>query len=239
MLFQVIILWLVAGLGLNLLIFLVRSFLLPSVSINFFLLLHTTVSDILCIAFIIYILHQNQGHWRDLGLWVPKGKFWQEVIVGLGGYLAILPLFFAVLLFLAYLAHLFAYEPPPHPLLNVFLEEEKRSPILIAYSIFLASVLAPIFEEIFFRGFCYSVLKARWGVRWAMILSSALFAFIHQNSFAFWPIFVLGMGMAYLYEKRKTLVPSIVLHIVHNSAFIGYFFTVKYLLEYAANSGHL
>ena len=56
------------------------------------------------------------------------------------------------------------------------------------------------------------------------------FAFIHQNLFAFFPIFVLGLGLAYLYEKRGTLVPSIALHIVHNGVFIGYFFLVKEVL---------
>jgi len=61
-------------------------------------------------------------------------------------------------------------------------------------------------------------------------LSSAFFASSHQNIFAFLPIFVLGLGLGYLYEKRGTLVPSIVLHIVHNTIFISYFFLAKEVL---------
>jgi membrane protease YdiL (CAAX protease family) len=41
---------------------------------------------------------------------------------------------------------------------------------------------------------------------------------------------VLGLGLGYLYEKRGTLLPSIVLHIIHNGVFIAYFFLAKRLL---------
>ena len=57
-----------------------------------------------------------------------------------------------------------------------------------------------------------------------MFLTASFFSLIHQNAFAFLPVFILGMGLGYLYEKRGTLVPSIMLHVVHNTVFIGYFF---------------
>ncbi|MCM8775573.1 MAG: CPBP family intramembrane metalloprotease [Candidatus Omnitrophica bacterium] len=232
MFFKVLLLWIGASLILNFFIYLIRQIFFPQVPVNFFLLLHTTLSDIFCVCFIFFIIREAGGHWRDLGLWVPKGKAIREVVIGLGGYLAILPVFLSILIFLAYVAGLFSYEPPPHPLVTVFLEEERRAPFLIFYSIFLAGILAPVFEEIFFRGFCYTLFKKQWGMMWGMVLSSALFAFIHQNTFAFWPIFILGMGMAYLYEKRRTLLPAIVLHVSHNLIFIGYFFFAKQVVNY-------
>jgi len=167
------------------------------------------------------------GDWQDLGF---RGvSLWKDLGVGLAGYLAVLPLFTLVLAALVVLAQLFAYEPPPHPLVEVFLEEE-RSPGLVAYSIFLACVAGPFLEEIFFRGFCYPAFKKRWGSGWALVVSASFFGAIHQNVFAFWPIFVLGLVLGYLYEKRGTLVPSIALHIVHNSIFIAYFFLAKEVL---------
>lgn len=231
MLFKVILLWISASLGLNILFLGIREYLLPQFSMNLYLLMHTTLSDIFCVAFIIYIVRSKDGHWRDLGLWLPRRRVMREVIMGLGGYLAILPIFFAVLIFLTTVAGFFHYEPPAHPLVTVFLEEEKKSPWLIAYSLFLAGVLAPIFEEIFFRGFCYTLFKKRWGMGWGMVLSAAFFALIHQNSFAFWPIFILGIGMAYLYEKRRTLLASMILHITHNSIFLAYFFFAKNVIS--------
>lgn len=132
-----------------------------------------------------------------------------------------------MLLVLILLANLFAYEPPPHPLVGIFLEEEKNNPVLVIYSIFLASIVGPFIEEIFFRGFCYPILKYKWGIKWAMLLTALFFALIHQNQFAFLPIFILGLSLAWLYEKRANLVAPITLHLIHNSFFLAYFFVAK------------
>ncbi len=225
--FKTIVLFILMSLSLSLFLVLFRAIFLQGVSRNLLVLIHTTLSDLLCIGLVVYFIHRLGGHWQDLGF---RGvRLWKDLWIGLWGYLAVLPLFILVLGVLVVLAQLFAYEPPPHPLVEVFLEEE-RSPGLVAYSIFLACVAGPFFEEIFFRGFCYPAFKKRWGIGWALVLSAAFFGAIHQNIFAFWPIFVLGLILGYLYEKRGTLVPSIALHIVHNSIFIAYFFLANEVL---------
>lgn len=225
---KIMIVFILASLGLDVLFSLLRSVLFPKSSSNLLVLLHTTFSDLVCVAAIVYFVSRLGGSWKDLGF---RGvRFPRDLGAGLVGYVSVFPLFFLTLVAVALLAYSFSYEPPPHPLVEVFLEEEKRAPWLIAYSIFLACVAGPVFEEIFFRGFCYPAFKKRWGVGVALTLSAGFFAFIHQNIFAFLPIFVLGLGLGYLYEKWGTLVPSIVLHVVHNSIFIGYFFLAKKIL---------
>ncbi len=226
MIFKVVLLLTAAAFVLSLLLGLLNRFLLP-LSSNFFILFHTTVIDFLCLAFMVWAVRGAGGHWKDLGLRIPEGKFFREVLIGWAGYLALLPVFFIVLIGLLILAHWIGYEPPAHPLVYIFLEEEKRSPLLIGCSLFLAAVVGPIFEEFFFRGFCYPILKRKTGVLGAMLITSALFALIHENSFAFWPIFILGMGLVYLYEKRSSLIGPIVLHMTHNAVFIFYFFFAK------------
>lgn len=193
---------------------------------NFLILLHTTLSDLILFFIILYfVLRKYRRKLEDIGLYF---RTWtKDILLGFLGYLAILPIFVIVLLTLLGIATLFSYEPPPHPLVEVFLEEDKRNPLLIVYSIFLACVFGPIIEEVFFRGFCYPALRKLWGIRIATIATAGLFAWIHQSTFAFWPIFVLGVILAYLYEKRGSLIPSITLHIIHNSVFIGYFFLMK------------
>ncbi len=226
--FKIILLFVLVSLALNLLLFVLKSAVFQNVSRNFFVLFHTTISDLAAVWLILYFIRGRGGNWRDLGF---RGVRWlKDFGVGLAGYMAILPPFFLTLAGLIVWAHFFAYEPPPHPLVEVFLEEERRAPGLVAYSIFLACVAGPILEEIFFRGFCYPAFKKRWGGAAALLLSASFFALIHQNVFAFLPIFILGLGLGYLYEKRGTLVPCIVLHVVHNSVFIGYFFLVKEVL---------
>ena len=227
MLFKVIVLFLLGTFLLSFMFEIVLYLFRRRASENIFVLLHTTAADFLCVAFILYVVREAGGRWRDLGLGMPEGEFWKETLLGLGGYLAVLPAFIATLVFLVYLTRLFAYEPPPHPLVNVFLEEEERSPMLIVYSVFLATVVGPMLEEIFFRGFCYPIFKKRFGIAWGMVITSAFFALIHENSFAFWPIFILGMGLAYVYEKRGSLAAPMALHIAHNAVFITYFFLAK------------
>lgn len=200
-------------------------------SVNFFILMHTTLMDF-CIFFLIKkVIVDAGGNWRELGFRIPDGKPLREVFFAWGAYSAIMPIFVLALLILVGIASLMHYEPPPHPLVNVFLEEEKRAQPLIVYSVILATVIGPVFEEIFFRGFCYNILKARFGVRAGMIVSSAFFALIHENSFAFWPIFILGMILCFVYEKRQSLLAPMVLHVSHNLIFIYYFFVAKDLVS--------
>ncbi len=226
--FKVALFFISVVLAVGLLLSFIGSHFFPESGMNLMALVHTTVADFLCVGSILYFVGRQGGSWRDLGL--KKIHLWEDLKIGIAGYAAILPFFFLTLMGVALLASIFSYEPPPHPLVGIFLEEEKRSPFTVVYSIFLACVAAPVLEEIFFRGFCYPAFKKRWGVMRSLCLSSAFFALIHENLFAFVPIFILGLGLGYLYEKRGTLFPSILLHIMHNSIFIAYFFLAKKIL---------
>ena len=225
---KTVLLFIVGSVGLSLLLGALKWFPFRNVDSNFLILLHTTLSDFLCVGLVIYFIRRSGGNWRDL--WFRNTRFWKDIWVGIQGYLAILPLFIVALVSLLVVVQLFSIEPPPHPLVEVFLEEEK-SPLVTIYSIFLACLVGPFLEEIFFRGFCYPALKNRWGKGWALVLTSAFFAAIHQNLFALIPVFILGLALGYLYEKRGTLTPSITLHIIHNSVFILYFFLAKHFLS--------
>lgn len=211
----------------------VFRFLFPAGSLNLNLLLHTFLMDVLCFVFVLYVVRKEGGSARDLGLQVPSRNVPAEWMIGWGAYAAILPVFGLCLAGLVALAQLFHYEPTPHALVNVFLEEQSRSPFLIFFSVFLATVYGPVFEEIFFRGFCYQIFKRRFGIFPAMVISAAFFSLIHANTFAFWPIFILGLALAWIFEKRGSLLPGIILHITHNTVFITYFFMAKRIVQHA------
>ncbi|MBN1688344.1 MAG: CPBP family intramembrane metalloprotease [Candidatus Omnitrophica bacterium] len=234
MLFKVVVLFFAAGLMASFILGYFRRVVFEGPSDNFYILMHTTLVDVLCFLFIWHVMNRSGGGLRDIGFRVPDGKILRELVIGWLGYLAILPAFAIVLIAVVFISEWLAQEPPLHPIINVFLEEEKRNPFLVQYSVLLAAVIGPFFEEIFFRGFCYSIIKKKWGKIWGMLASSALFAWIHESSFAFWPIFVLGLGLAYLYEKRQSLIAPMVLHITHNSVFLAYFFLTKQVLAQEA-----
>ncbi|MDD5084630.1 MAG: type II CAAX endopeptidase family protein [Candidatus Omnitrophica bacterium] len=194
---------------------------------NAFVLLHTTLTDLAAVFFIIFMV-SKRGNDSLNSLGLQFKNFLRNAAAGFLGYLKILPIFVGSLALVLLISQLLKVEPPPHPLVGILVEEEERNPFLIFYSIVLACVIGPVIEEIFFRGFCYPAIKKRWGKALAVFITALVFAAIHGSLFAFLPVFILGVALAFLYEKYGTLVPSIVMHIVHNSLFIGYFFLIKH-----------
>ena len=82
----------------------------------------------------------------------------------------------------------------------------------------MIGVIGPFGEEVFFRGFAYTAMKKRFGVAWGMSLSALLFSFIHTNPMAIVPIYLIGLLMAYLYERTGTLAAPFGLHATNNTA---------------------
>lgn len=78
------------------------------------------------------------------------------------------------------------------------------------------AVIAPLTEEIFFRGFLYASLRTRVGVSKAMLISTLFFTALHFSVDAFIPILVLGVFLAWVYEKTGSLYPGILLHAANN-----------------------
>ena len=89
------------------------------------------------------------------------------------------------------------------------------------YLIALGVCIAPIAEEILFRGLMLPVLARHIGVAGGLVASAAVFAALHMNAAAAAPLFVLGLafGLAYLYTGSLTV--SIVLHAVFNAVSIA------------------
>ena len=79
----------------------------------------------------------------------------------------------------------------------------------------LAIVIAPIVEEIFFRGYYLHRLSIGWGVRKALIISALIFALLHLDLNLIGRL-VMGMSMAILYIKTKTLIALIISHSLYN-----------------------
>ncbi|MFN7170978.1 MAG: lysostaphin resistance A-like protein, partial [Candidatus Omnitrophota bacterium] len=63
----------------------------------------------------------------------------------------------------------------------------------------------------------YPPLRNRLNPLKAMFLVSFFFAWLHMNIIGFLPIFVLGLLLVYVYEKSQSLIPSIFIHMLHNS----------------------
>jgi membrane protease YdiL (CAAX protease family) len=77
-------------------------------------------------------------------------------------------------------------------------------------------VFAPFVEEIFFRGFLFQGFRQKYGWVSAMLVSSAVFAVAHLDPVALIPTFILGLLLAYLYQRSNSLWPGILLHFLVN-----------------------
>lgn len=84
--------------------------------------------------------------------------------------------------------------------------------------IVLAVVLvAPIAEELFFRGVVYNAWEREYGSRVAVFGSAGLFALIHGSLFLLLPIFVLGVALALVYRSTRSLPATMAMHAGFNA----------------------
>lgn len=79
-----------------------------------------------------------------------------------------------------------------------------------------AGLLAPIWEEVFFRGLIYGVAKRYGGMAAAMIFNAALFAFVHGSMPALGGLFVLALCLTLAYEFTGSILAPIALHVAFN-----------------------
>jgi membrane protease YdiL (CAAX protease family) len=189
--------------------------------------LNTFLLDMLALSLIIYLIKvkYNQSL-QELGLYLHN--FFKSIFLGLVGYITILPTLVFILFVVLWVADILNYQPPPQPIFD-FLFYEKREWFLFL-SIILIVLIAPIIEEILFRGFIYTAIRNKFGRRMAYLLSTILFAGLHANLIGFLPISVLGILLAYLYEHTGSLIPSITVHVTHNSLIALFVFLVRWVI---------
>ncbi|HIJ69767.1 MAG TPA: CPBP family intramembrane metalloprotease [Planctomycetes bacterium] len=83
---------------------------------------------------------------------------------------------------------------------------------------FFLVLIAPVFEEMLFRGILQSVMRGLTGRPWeAIVITSLFFAVSHPNTH-FPPLFVLSCCMGYAYEKSGSLFRPIFIHAMFNAA---------------------
>lgn len=87
-------------------------------------------------------------------------------------------------------------------------------------------VIAPVFEELFFRGFILQALK-RHGNVFAIITTSILFALLHGNLVQAIPVFALSIVISYSVIQTNNVLIGILIHFLNNSLSIFELFFVK------------
>jgi membrane protease YdiL (CAAX protease family) len=83
-------------------------------------------------------------------------------------------------------------------------------------AIMLACVLAPVLEEMLFRGVILRSFLQQYG-KWPAIVGSAfMFGVAHMNIYQFFVGLILGTFLGWLYQRTRSLLPCIFLHVLYN-----------------------
>lgn len=155
--------------------------------------------------------------WRDLG-WIPVSPGWMVAggLTSLAIYAAAIAL---VTLARTVLGDAWFGVTPP--LVDVF----PRSVLGFLGSFVFGAITVPIAEEFLFRGLLFRWLRNRWGFSAGAFVSALVFALVHPQASGSAPlIFLIGLALAYFYERSGSLWPSMVLHGVNNAVGIAFIY---------------
>lgn len=154
---------------------------------------------------ILIIFGWRRISWKYLGF----GKFSVNVL-GIG-FVLLLGAYLLIYLHNSVLDRL-GIETQGEQIVEIF--NELESPV---WFFLVGAVIAPIVEELFFRGFLFQGFRQKYGWLPALLLSSAIFGAAHLDPASLIPTFILGCVLAYVYHRSNSVWPGIVFHATINS----------------------
>lgn len=90
----------------------------------------------------------------------------------------------------------------------------------------LGGLVAPVGEELLFRGVLYGALRRRWTFWPAALAASLVFGLIHVIPLQMITAMLLGLALCWARERSRTLTAPVVIHVINNVvafaiAFVG------------------
>jgi membrane protease YdiL (CAAX protease family) len=95
-------------------------------------------------------------------------------------------------------------------------QQAAQAPYSTAAALVVAVVVAPGCEEVFFRGFVFGGSLGRMPIWAAAVASAVLWGTAHVDPGSFAPLVVLGLVLAGLRWRSRSLWPGIALHTLNN-----------------------
>jgi membrane protease YdiL (CAAX protease family) len=154
---------------------------------------------------VICIFAWRHVNWKSIGF----GNFkWETMAIGCG----LLIVAYAIILVHNALLFFLKVDTQGNQIVELF--SKLKSPF---WFFLVGAVVAPLVEEIFFRGFLFQGFRQKYGWVNGMLLSSAIFAAAHLDLVALIPTFILGNLLAYLYHRSNSVWPGILVHFLVNA----------------------
>ena len=181
---------------------------------------------------LMFIAAKHKKSYEDMGL--DSDRFGKDLIIGIVAFFMITPFVLAVQVLLQYLVD---YE---HDTLEMLTGQFDW--FLIATAWIAAGFVAPVFEEVVYRGLLLGwlhrvlvtgkplgdsdkikmedrpLVSEPWASWIAVGISSLFFAAAHLGQGAApVPLFILAMSLGYIYRRTGSIVPCIVVHFLLNA----------------------
>ncbi len=179
-------------------------------------LVATVIIYLLIIALITLLDRQRGGSWEThYGMGFRQIK---KILIAPLFYLALIPfLMLASTLYSLLLESVFGIEVELQAVALIFTQEFSWLQFLY---IFMAIFVAPIYEELIFRGVVFPFLVKRGGLAGGTALVSLLFALMHFHLPSLVPLFLLSAALCLAYWRTGSLWVSIGMHTLFNAVSI-------------------
>jgi membrane protease YdiL (CAAX protease family) len=90
------------------------------------------------------------------------------------------------------------------------------TPVELIMILIAGCIFAPIAEELFFRAYIITAIKKRYSVTFAYMFSALFFAAAHASLEVMIPMVLMGLFLAYVFEKYQSVLPCIIIHATNN-----------------------
>jgi CAAX protease family protein len=182
----------------------------------------TIGADLLMLGLWVWWFQRRHRGWPEVIVPIPAAdRRWREVGIGAGVGILLVPAVGLVSIIL-------------QGALSSVLDRDVQAPDQLssdlsvaaaAGAVLLAVVIAPITEEFFFRGVLFRALRDRRGSFWIAALGSAIpWGIVHVTTAGWYdnlvlqiPIACMGIVLAWVYDRRGTLLTTVVAHMVFNA----------------------
>jgi membrane protease YdiL (CAAX protease family) len=126
-----------------------------------------------------------------------------------------------------------SYVWPNPPEMEILSYDPQQSIFNRSIFILWACVVAPIFEEMLFRGTLLSRWSAKWGMRKAVLISALAFSILHFDKLG---AFLFALCMSILYLRTQTLLVPIAAHAFYNAIAIAITIVAAHNVRASANN---
>jgi membrane protease YdiL (CAAX protease family) len=190
---------------------------LPDVQIQFLqMMISLAFFQISALVWIALFLRQNGISWKDafgFGLPEPITAAAYGVLVGA----LFLPAAWVLQRLSEQLMELINLTPEPQAAVQTLQDPSLSLGSKLVFGV-AAIVLAPLAEEMLFRGILYTAIKQQGYPRLALWGTSGVFAAMHANQPTLLPLLIFAMVLVYLYETFGNLLAPIIAHSLFNTA---------------------